>query len=91
MDLKTFQDEWREYEVVFDDGNRITLKEHFFLCIGEIDGGLGFEPGGAQGAMLYIFKPDEEGNLLQRMKAPGDGPEEDAWLRIGKLERMTDS
>ena len=90
MDLATFQKDWQDYEVVFDDGARVKLKERFFFCLGEFDGGLGFDPGGPQGATLCIFKPDEHGDLWQRMKAPGDGPEEDAWTRIGKLERITD-
>lgn len=91
MDLSTFEKDWREYEVIFEDGRRFKLREHFFLCIGPFAGGLGFDPGGRQGATLFIFKSDEELNLWQRMKAPDDGPEDEAWALIGKLEHITSS
>lgn len=90
MDLKTFRDSWQEYEVTLEDGQKIALKERFFLCLGAFDGGLLFDTGGPQGAPAYTLKTDEDDCLWIRTKAPGDGPEEEAWTKVGPLTKIAD-
>lgn len=91
MDLKTFQDTWQEFEVTLEGGQTFALKDRFFLCIGPHAGGLLFDTGGPQGAPAYTLKVDEDDNLWIRSKAPGDGPEEEAWTKVGPLTKIADN
>jgi len=82
-----FQEVWKNCVVINENGKvSKRLGEIFFLCVGPMNGGLLFDPGGPQGAQAVILKVDEDDNCYQKIDCRVS--DEEGWRLEGKIKEL---